>query len=141
MENKVYIVEVVYSDYEGSSWIQVGIFTDKSVAESIKEKWEDFHKSHEDLLKKPDNWDPTKDEWYDDYSSESGYIFEWEDSKEYYSLSAKYEKFEEFQEVRIEEYDLNIDGFYKQMIHISTNVFLDMIKEHDRDWKLKDILK
>lgn len=140
MGNKVYIVEVVYSDYEGSSWIQVGIFTDKSVAESIKEKWEDFHNNSADLLKEPDDWDPTKDEWYEDYN-DSKDVFEWSQSREYYSLSAKYEKFNEFQEVRIEEYDLNVDGFYKQMIHISTNVFLDMIKEHDRDWKLKDILK
>lgn len=141
MGNKVYIVEVFYSDYEGSTWIQVGIFTDKSVAESVKEKWESFHSNHLDLLNEPDNWDPATDEWYEEYLNESGYTFSWSDSKEYYSLSAKYERFNEFQEVRIEEFDLNVDGFYNQMKHISTDVFLDMIKEHDRDFKLNNILK
>lgn len=142
MENKVYIVEVFYSDYEGSTWIQVGIFTDKSVAESIKEKWEDFHNNNAYLLKEPDDWDPTKDEWYEDYSNhDSHHVFEWSQSREYYSLAAKFEKIGEFDYVRVEEFDLNVDGFYNQMKHISTDVFLDMIKEHDRDWKLNNILK
>ena len=142
MGNKVYIVEVFYSDYEGSSWIQVGIFTDKSVAESIKEKWEDFHNKNADLLKEPDDWDPTKDEWYEDYSNhDSHHVFEWSQSREYYSLAAKFEKIGEFDYVRVEEFDLNVDGFYNQMKHISNDVFLDMIKEHDRDWKLNNILK
>jgi hypothetical protein len=142
MGNKVYIVEVFYSDYEGSSWIQVGIFTDKSVAESIKEKWEDFHNNNAYLLKEPDDWDPTKDEWYEDYSNHnSHHVFEWQQSREYYSLAAKFEKIGEFDYVRVEEFDLNVDGFYNQMKHISNDVFLDMIKEHDRDWKLNNILK
>lgn len=142
MESKVYIVEVFYSDYEGSSWIQVGIFTDKSVAESIKEKWEDFHNNNAYLLKEPDDWDPTKDEWYEDYSNhDSHHVFEWSQSREYYSLAAKFEKIGEFDYVRVEEFDLNVDGFYNQMKHISNDVFLDMIKEHDRDWKLNNILK
>lgn len=142
MENKVYIVEVFYSDYEGSTWIQVGIFTDKSVAESIKEKWEDFHNNNAYLLKEPDDWDPTKDEWYEDYSNhDSHHVFEWSQSREYYSLAAKFEKIGEFDYVRVEEFDLNVDGFYNQMKHISNDVFLDMIKEHDRDWKLNNILK
>lgn len=142
MESKVYIVEVFYSDYEGSTWIQVGIFTDKSVAESIKEKWEDFHNNNAYLLKEPDDWDPTKDEWYEDYSNHDSYhVFEWSQSREYYSLAAKFEKIGEFDYVRVEEFDLNVDGFYNQMKHISNDFFLDMIKEHDRDWKLNNILK
>ena len=142
MVNKVYIVEVFYSDYEGSSWIQVGIFSDKSVAESIKEKWEDFHNKNADLLKEPDDWDSTKDEWYEDYLlHDSHHVFEWSQSREYYSLATNIEKFSDFQEVRVEEFDLNVDGFYNQMKHISNDVFLDMIKEHDRDWKLNNILK
>ena len=141
MESKVYIVEVIYSYYEGSSWIQVGIFTDRSVAESVKEKWEDFHNNNSDLLKEPDDWDPTKDEWYEDYSNDSHHVFEWSQSSEYHSLATKYEKIGEFDSVRVEEFDLNVDGFYNQMKHISNDVFLDMIKEHDRDWKLNNILK
>jgi hypothetical protein len=72
---------------------------------------------------------------------DSHHVFEWSQSREYYSLATNIEKFSEFQEVRVEEFDLNVDGFYNQMKHISNDVFLDMIKEHDRDWKLNNILK
>ena len=142
MENKVYIVEVFYSDYEGSSWIQVGIFTDKLVAESIKDKWEKFHTINENLLAEPENWDPTQDEWYEDYSDKESSIneFEWSESKEYFSLTLRYEKFFKFDSVRVEEFDLNVDRFYNQMQHISNEPFLDLVKEYERDWKLNNIL-
>lgn len=138
MVDKVYTVDVFYSDYEGSSSIQVGIFTDKLVAESIKEKWEFFHTMYDHILNEPDNWDPTKDEWYEHYPNQD---MEWKESNEFYKLKAKYEKFEEFDEVRIEEFDLNVDGFYNQMKTMANDNFMTLVKEYERDWKLKEILK
>ena len=138
MVDKVYTVDVFYSDYEGSCSIQVGIFTDKSVAESIKEKWENFHTMYDHILNEPDNWDPTKDEWHKHHPEND---MKWKESNEFYKLKAKYEKFDDFDEVRIEEFDLNVDGFYNQMKTISNDNFMTLIKEYERDWKLKEILK
>jgi len=117
MINKVYIVEAFYEDKEGSSWLQIGLFTDKSVAESIKKKWENFHSMYKDILKEPENYD------------------------EYYKFKHKYEKFIEFDSIRIEEFNLDEDKFCKQVSYISSEDFTTLAKEYERDWKLNEILK
>lgn len=63
--NKIYRVCVVFEDFESTTFIEVGTFTDKYIAENIKKKWEHFFKTSEDLFKEPDEWDLKSDEWYD----------------------------------------------------------------------------
>jgi hypothetical protein len=62
---KIYKVYAVFEDFESTNFIDIGAFTDKSIAESTKEKWEHFFKISEDLFKEPEGWDPKSDEWYD----------------------------------------------------------------------------
>ena len=140
--SKIWKVEIMYSDYECSQLLTIGLFTDKVVAEEVARKWEVFHTTYSKLLEVPDNWDPTSDEWYSSNSDE--YTFEWEDSHQYQILSMKYDKVKEFDEVIITEFELDKDMFYKQINDYSiraTESFKQIVKEFERDYKLNNLLK
>ena len=140
--SKIWKVEIMYSDYECSQLLTIGLFTDKVVAEEVARKWEVFHTTYSKLLEVPDNWDPTSDEWYD-YSNSDEYTFEWEDSHQYQVLSMKYDKVKEFDEVIITEFELDKDMFYSQINDSSiraTEPFKQIVKEFERDYKLNSIL-
>lgn len=140
--SKIWKVEIMYSDYECSQLLTIGLFTDKVVAEEVARKWEVFHTTYSKLLEVPDNWDPTGDEWYS-YSNSDEYTFEWEDSHQYQVLAMKYDKVKEFDEVIITEFELNKDMFYKQINDYSiraTESFKQIVKEFERDYKLNSIL-
>jgi len=139
--SKVWQVEIMYSDYESTQLLTIGLFTDKDKAEEVARKWELFHTTYSKLLEVPDNWDPTSDEWYD-YSNSDEYTFEWEDSHQYQVLSMKYEKLKEFDEVIVTELDLNKDLFSTQMNNYSvraTEDFKRIIKEFERDYKINSL--
>ena len=141
--SKIWKVEVMYSDYESSQLLTIGLFTDKVVAEEVARKWEVFHTTYSKILEVPDNWDPTSDEWYD-YSNSGEYTFEWEDSHQYQVLSMKYDKVKEFDEVIITEFELDKDMFYSQINDSSiraTEPFKQIVKEFERDYKLNNLLK
>ena len=140
--SKIWKVEIMYSDYECSQILTIGLFTDESKAEEVARKWELFHTTYSKLLEVPDNWDPTSDEWYD-YSNSDEYTFEWEDSHQYQVLSMKYDKVKEFDEVIITEFELDKDMFYSQINDSSiraTEPFKQIVKEFERDYKLNSIL-
>lgn len=140
--SKIWKVEIMYSDYECSQLLTIGLFTDKVVAEEVARKWEVFHTTYSKLLEVPDDWDPTSDEWYD-YSNSDEYTFEWEDSHQYQVLSMKYDKVKEFDEVIITEFELDKDMFYSQINDYSiraTEPFKQIVKEFERDYKLNSIL-
>lgn len=139
--SKVWQVEIMYSDYESTQLLTIGLFTDKDKAEEVARKWETFHTTYSKLLEVPDNWDLTSDEWYD-YSNSDEYTFEWEDSHQYQVLSMKYEKLKEFDEVIVTELDLNKDLFSTQMNNYSvraTEDFKRIIKEFERDYKINSL--
>ena len=139
--SKVWQVEIMYSDYESTQLLTIGLFTDKDKAEEVARKWELFHTTYSKLLEVPDNWDLTSDEWYD-YSNSDEYTFEWEDSHQYQVLSMKYEKLKEFDEVIVTELDLNKDLFSTQMNNYSvraTEDFKRIIKEFERDYKINSL--
>ena len=140
--SKIWKVEVMYSDYESSQILTIGLFTDESKAEEVARKWEVFHTTYSKLLEVPDNWDPTSDEWYSSNSDE--YTFEWEDSHQYQILSMKYDKVKEFDEVIITEFELDKDMFSSQINDLSiraTEPFKQIVKEFERDYKLNNLLK
>lgn len=139
--SKIWKVEIMYSDYESSQLLTIGLFTDESKAEEVARKWEVFHTTYSKLLEVPDNWDPTSDEWYSYYNDLE---FEWKDSHQYQVLSDKYEKIEEFDEVIITEFELDKDMFYSQINDLSiraTEPFKQIVKEFERDYKLNHLLK
>ena len=139
--SKIWKVEIMYSDYESSQILTIGLFTDESKAEEVARKWEVFHTTYSKLLEVPDNWDPTSDEWYSYYNDLE---FEWKDSHQYQVLSDKYEKIEEFDEVIITEFELDEDMFSSQINDLSiraTEPFKQIVKEFERDYKLNHLLK
>ena len=140
--SKIWKVEVMYSDYESSQLLTIGLFTNESKAEEVGRKWEVFHTTHSKILEVPDNWDPTSDEWYSSNSDE--YTFEWEDSHQYQVLSMKYDKVKEFDEVIITGFELDKDMFSSQINDLSiraTEPFKQIVKEFERDYKLNNLLK
>lgn len=137
--SKVWQVEIMYSDYESTQLLTIGLFTDKDKAEEVARKWETFHTTYSKLLDVPNNWDPTSDEWYDNTSD---YEFEWLDSHQYQILSMKYEKLKDFDEVIVTELDLNKDLYSTQMNNYSvraTEDFKRIIKEFERDYKINSL--
>ena len=141
--SKVWQVEIMYSDYESSQLLTIGLFTDKDKAEEVARKWEVFHTTYSKLLEIPDNWDPTSDDWY---SFNDEYDFDWKDSYQYQLLSMKYDKLKDFDEVIITEQELNKDIFQKQCqidddAFRLTEDFKRLVKQFDRDYKLDNLLK
>lgn len=136
--SKIWKVEVMYSDYESSQFITIGLFTDKEKAEEVKVKWETFHNTYsKSLLVEPDGWNPTIDEWYSDNDE---YTFEWKDSRQYETLSMKYGKLNKFDEIIITEFELDKDIF-KSQISKDSVTFNQIVKEFERDYKLNNLLK
>ena len=144
--SKIWKVEIMYSDYESSQILTIGLFTDKDKAEEVARKWEVFHITYSNLLEVPDNWDPASDEWYVEYNANEYRdqdCFEWKDSHQYQVLSMKYDKVKEFDEVIITEFELDKDMFYSQINDSSiraTEPFKQIVKEFERDYKLNYIL-
>lgn len=140
---KIWKVEIIYSDYDGTQWAHIGTFTDKKVAEEVKSKWEEFHINSKKMLEEPENWIPENDDWYE--TSTSGIVysstFEWSESKEYYELISKYDYLNQFDEVIITESELDTDIFIDSISSTFTDPFIKLVKEFDRDWKLNKILK
>ena len=114
--NKIWKVEIYYTTYDGSMWLTIGMFTNENDAEEVKSKWEDFHINSKKMLDEPENWIPENDDWYDDNYR---YGFHWEDSNEYFKLTQKYNKIQEFEEIIITETKLNTDIFIESIIEIT----------------------
>lgn len=134
--NKVWSVYAVFDDGDSTSWILIGKFTKKSVAKSMKTKWNNFFESHKDMFKEPENWIPEKDEWY---SQNYNYgDFYWEDSKEYSSLLEKHGYILHFSEINLDECLLDEEVFIENM---PWSDFEKIGKEFDRDYKINKIIK
>lgn len=136
--NKIYRVCAVFEDFESTSFIDVGTFTDKNIAEDIKRKWEHFFKTSEDLFKEPDEWDPESDEWYDvdDFKK---YGFDWRESFEYQKISSKYGYILKFKEIDIQEIIINKETFINNFKHQES--LEKLMKEFNRDYNINKIIK
>jgi len=134
---KIYRVVALFEDFESTWTIPIGVFNDKDLAYSIKDKWDKFFKESQSLLDEPDNWDPDKDLWseegYDEYDG-----FSWKDSYQYNLLISKYSHVREFSSIEIEEMDLNVDCFIDGFKH--HDAMSKLIIEFDRDFKLGSII-
>ena len=129
---KVYFVQAHFSDFENSWSIMIGLFTDKSVAEKHKDKWDRFFKEKQSIFDKPDNWEPNEN----DYMYE---VEEWEESDDYFKLKMKYDEIKHFEDIQIEELELNKDIF-KESVPIRTEPMEDLLLQWDRDYKLNEII-
>ena len=137
--SKIWQVEIMYSDFEGSQLITIGIFTDGDKANEIAKKWETFHITYSKLLDKPDDWDPKTDQWFHHYDDDDE--FNWIESYQYQTLAKKYDKIKDFDEVIVTELELNKDIFQEQcgVDHESfrlTEDFKRIVREFHRDYKI-----
>ena len=138
--SKIWQVEIMYSDFEASQLITIGLFTDKDKANEIAKKWETFHNTYSKLLDEPDDWDPKSDQWFDHYDDE----FNWKESYQYQTLAMKYDKIMEFDEVIVTELELNKDIFQDQCgiddgSFRLTEDFKRIVREFDRDYKINSL--
>lgn len=139
--SKIWQVEIMYSDSEGSQLINIGIFTDENKANEIAKKWETFHNTYSDILDEPDDWDPKSDQWFPHYNDDE---FNWRESYQYQTLATKYDKIKDFDEVIVTELELNRDIFQEQCRVDNesfrlTEDFKRIIREFDRDYKINSI--
>jgi len=134
----LYKVTATFEDFESTWTKEIGVFDNKEVANSIKEKWENFFKTKNSLFNEPDNWDTFKDEWFDEDDYEQ-YGFSWKESFQYNSLKSRYVVIYDFSSISIDEFELNSESFIDNFKH-SEDVYKIMI-EHDRDFKINKIIR
>jgi predicted Abi (CAAX) family protease len=139
--SKVWQVEIMYSDYESTQLLTIGLFTDKDKAQEVATKWETFHITYSKVLDEPDGWDPKSDQWFDHYGDDE---FNWKESYQYQTLAMKYDKLKDFDEVIITEQELNKDIFQKQCqidddAFRLTEDFKRLVKQFDRDYKINSL--
>lgn len=121
MIDKVYIVEAFFDGYESSWSNMIGTFTDVNVAEKIKDKWNEFYKENKTIF---DGLDPNSDD-------EVG---------KYYRTLSMYGEIQQFTHASVTEVILNKD-VYIDSDSMRTDTMDRLIKEWERDYKLKEILK
>lgn len=130
--DKLYLVQSHFSDFESSWSMIIGIFTDKEVANNHKNKWDRFFKEKQSLFNKPDDWEQNENDYM--YENE-----EWEDSDDYFKLKMKYGEIKHFEDIQIEEFEVNKDLFKKHDQH-RTKPMIDLLIQWDRDYKLNEII-
>lgn len=132
--NSFYQVIAQFDDGESLSYILIGNFTDLDVAQLYKDKWDNFFNINKQLLQEPQGWDPSKDEWVrDDYEPE------WYDSKEYYTLLAKWGSIKDFVQIDINELGLNQEVFMNNNHNMWYGPMIQLMTQFDRDWKINQM--
>jgi hypothetical protein len=132
--NNIWSVYAVFEDDESTSWILIGNFTNKLIAERSKEKWLSFFDSNKNILKEPINWNPKDDDWFDEDDED----FDWMNSAEYHLKSSDYSYIKNFQDIFIEEQPLDEDIFTENM---PTDSISELAKQFNRDYKINEIIK
>jgi len=121
--SKVYIVEANFDEYDASWSTTIGIYTDKSVAESAKEKWDKFYIENRNLF---DGLDGNSDD--DD------------EVNKYYTMKAIYGEILEFQNITITEFVINTETFLDNST-MRTEKMQEILKQWGRDYKINEVLK
>ncbi len=129
--NKIFSVYAIFDDGDSVSWIIIGRFTKKSVANKMKKKWQTFFELHSSILNQPENWTPESDEWYDNTED-----FNWDDSKLFSETFEKHGYIECFKEIYIDEVIMDKDIFIESsgFPHLA-----ELAVKFDRDYKLNKI--
>jgi hypothetical protein len=129
----IYKVEAFFEDFESSYSLIIGLFTDKKLAELVKNKWLDFFTQSKDLLNEPFDWNPKLDQWYN-----IDYELDWISSYDYNQLVFKYRDIRNFTTVDIDKVPLDKELIFD---HFKNSEIENLMKEFDRDFKLNKLLK
>jgi hypothetical protein len=124
--SKIWQVTANFEDWESTWVLTIGYFTDKSVAEKIRDKWDVIFDGVLEMLEEPEDWDNE---------------FVWTDSKQYEELLEKYEFVRHLKEFQIEEYKLDQDMFLTNpnITSFMKPPLKSILTTLERDWKLKQL--
>jgi hypothetical protein len=117
--DKIYIVEIDFGHYDETWTHTVGAFTDKSLADLTKEKWEKFYKEHSKL--------------YDGLDSQK-------DFDKFYEVDSKYGDIGNFVQITIQELPFNVDN-YSKINSYRTDEMTQLVLQWERDYRINQIIK
>lgn len=132
--DSIYQVTAQFDHGESISYLLVGNFSNLGLAHLYKDKWTQFFEEAKKLLDKPEDWDPTQDDWVKDDSEP-----QWSDSKAYYALLAQYDYINDFVEIHVNK--LPSEGEVFMTSHNWGESTAKLMTQFDRDWKLKQLQK
>ncbi len=131
--DKIFSVKANFSNFEETWEIIIGIFTKEELAKNKKNKWDNFFKTHKNMFEEPINWVPSEsDKEFD--------VNEWDESDDHFKLKMKYEMIYNFDEISIEEIQLNKDIFIQNLGYNMTDPLKNLISQWERDYKINKIL-
>jgi hypothetical protein len=124
--SKIWQVTANFEDWESTWVLTIGYFTDKSVAEKIRDKWDVIFDGVLEMLEEPEDWDNE---------------FVWTDSNQYEELLEKYEFVRHLKGFQIEEYKLDQDMFLTNpnITSFMKKSLKNILTTLERDWKLKQL--
>lgn len=132
--DSIYQVTAQFDHGESISYLLVGNFSNLGLANLYKEKWTQFFEEAKKLLDKPEDWDPSGDDWVKGDSEP-----QWSDSKAYYALLAQYDYINDFVEIHVNK--LPSEGEVFMTSHNWSQPTAKLMTQFDRDWKLKQLQK
>lgn len=150
--SKIWQVIANFEDWDSSWSVTIGYFTDKSVAENARDKWDGIFSEVLELLEEPEDWNPRQDEYYQhpyyvkgdtEWGLPGTSTLYWSDSKQFEELLEKYEYVRHLRGFEIDEYELNQDIFLNTPDFTGDvkKPLKDLFNSLDRDWKLKQLTK
>lgn len=124
--SKIWQVTANFEDWESTWVLTIGYFTDKSVAEKIRDKWDVIFDGVLEMLEEPEDWNNE---------------FVWTDSNQYDELLEKYEFVRHLKGFQIEEYKLDQDMFLTNpnITSFMKKPLKNILTTLERDWKLKQL--
>lgn len=148
--SKIWQVIANFEDWDSSWFVTIGYFTDKSVAENARDKWDSIFSEVLELLEEPEDWDPRQDEYYQhpyyvkgdaEWGLPKTSTLYWSDSKQFEELLEKYEYVRHLKGFQIDEYELNQDIFLNTPDFTGDvkKPLKDLFNSLERDWKLKQL--
>ena len=133
--DKIYKVRATFEDFESTTFITIGVYTDEKLAKGAVDKWNHFFNSQKSIFQEPPNWNPKDDDWYDE---DDNFSTEWKESAQYHVLLSKYDHLRSFCGISIIEYKLNDEVFIDSFKHYDS--MQKLMKEFNREWNLNKII-
>jgi hypothetical protein len=148
--NSIFTVVAHFEDWDSTWFVNIGHFTSKDEAQSVKSKWETFFIKAEDVFLESENWNPKNDPYYDhpfytpdevEFGLPGTQKFEWRDSKAYEDILTKFESIRHLKGITIEEFPVNKDFFMDSPFFNGKKDLLKLMKCHNREWSINKIIE
>ena len=125
--SKVYMLSAHFCGSDELWTTHIGFFTNKDIAEKVKEKWEEFFESSLSLFDEPVDFNiKTHGE-------------DWTQTKEFDDIVANFQDILVYDQITLTEFSLNMECVIGNMYHNSDKL-TGMMKQYDRDYKIENII-